>query len=226
MAPKILIIIALGFFMGSANAEIYRCQSGDSKTSYSDTPCKPGGTQTLIDFRTQTALNRADSADIEDKSAVVRQLDIAVKSAIANGDLIRAQALASSDEQKEWVAAAREAAKRIALGRTDADLNAEKANSDECLEAKQNLEQEVKAFSPKPSVLGAWTSMMRAACGVNGLAEADYGNQVSPVFFYPHRFHPHRRGPIIRPVENPSTHDRQRHNTPVTSKFIKPEPLK
>ena len=224
MSPNILVIIALGFFASSASAEVYRCQFGDSKTSYSDTPCKSGGTQTLIDLRTGTAITSSDSADIENKSAVIRQLDIAVKSAIANDDLVRAHALASSNEQKEWVAIARkEAAKKTALGRTDADLNAEKANSDECLEAKQNLEREAKAFSPKQSVLEAWTSLMHAACGVNGLAEVDYGDRYTPVFFYPHRFYSHRRGPIIWPVENPSFHGRQRHTTPMTSKPINPE---
>ena len=98
MPPKILVVIALGFFAGSASAEIYRCQSGDSHISYSDAPCKPGGTQTLIDFRTQTALNQSDAADTVDKTEVIRRLDIAVKAAIANDDLFRAQALASTDE--------------------------------------------------------------------------------------------------------------------------------
>jgi hypothetical protein len=197
-------VLLFVFSASLANAEIYKCTNEKNKTTYSDAPCSSGSLQSLTDIQVSLPTNRPTLPPYDmENSALKRQLDAAVKSAIAVNDFIRADALASTAEQKLWVVTAKkEMAQNSVIGRTEADLNAGLANSYECQEAKRNLESAVNSFSPEPEVLTAKTSLMRAACGQRESVEVAYGSRV-PVFF---RF-PHRHGFIRQPGDISPPHD-------------------
>jgi hypothetical protein len=196
-------VLLFVFSASLANAEIYKCTNEKNKTTYSDAPCGSGSIQNLTDIQASLPTNPLPPYDREN-SALKRQLDAAVKSAIAVNDFTRAEALASTAEQKQWIAKAKnEMAQNSVIGRTEADLSADLANSYECQEAKRNLEREVNSFSPEPEVLTAKTSLMRASCGQREPVEVVYGNRV-PIFF---RF-PHRHGFIKQPGDISLPHDR------------------
>lgn len=184
----ILGIVLLVFSVNPAYAQIYKCKTEKNKIIYSDVPCSAGSRQTLTDV--QPSLDNHTQHSSNEKSALTQQLDSAVKSAIANNELDRAEALASTPEQREWVATAKkEYAQNISNGRTEADLNAEKANSYECAQAKRNLEKEASSSSPEPNVLNAKTSIMRASCGQPEPAEVRYDYGFNPLFGYPYGYH-------------------------------------
>lgn len=214
-------VLLFVFSASLANAEIYKCTNEKNKTTYTDAPCGSGNIQSLTDIRVKLPANRQTLPPYDAENlALQRQLDAAVKSAIAENNFIRAEALASTAEQKQWVVIAKkEMAQDSVMGRTEADLSAELANSYECQEAKRNLEREVNSFSPEPEVLSAKTSLMRAACGQREPAEIVYGNRV-PVFF---RF-PHRHGFIKQPGDTSPPHDHHRSMaSPLGSKSNMPE---
>jgi hypothetical protein len=196
-------VLLFVFSASLASAEIYKCTSEKNKTTYSDAPCGSGSIQNLTDIQAGLPTNPLPPYDREN-SALKRQLDAAVKSAIAVNDFTRAEALASTSEQKLWIAKAKnEMAQNSVIGRTEADLSADLANSYECQEAKRNLESEVNSFSPEPEMLTAKTSLMRISCGQTEPAEIVYGNRV-PIFF---RF-PHRHGFIKQPGDISPVHNR------------------
>lgn len=192
------------FSISLANAEIYKCTTEKNKTTYSDAPCSSGSIQSLTDIQVNLPTNQQTLPpyDVENL-ALKRQLDIAVKSAIAENDFIRADALASTAEQKQWVVTAKkEMSQNAAIGRNEADLNAVLANSYECQEAKRNLEHEINSSPPEPEMLTAKTSLMRAECGQRESVDVAYGSRV-PVFF---RF-PHKQGFIRQPRHIPPPDD-------------------
>lgn len=199
------------FSASLANAEIYKCTSEKNKTTYSDAPCNSGSIQSLTDIQASLPTNQQTLPPYDRENSVLkRQLDAAVKSAIAENDFIRADALASTAEQKQWIVTSKkEMAQNSVIGRTEAGLSADLANSYECQEAKRNLEREVNSFSPEPEVLTAKTSLMRAACGQRESVEVAYGSRV-PVFF---RF-PHRQDFIRQPRHISPSNDH-----PMTSHF-------
>jgi Domain of unknown function (DUF4124) len=202
--------LLLLFSVNLATAEVYKCANEKNKIVYSDTPCHPGSTQTVTEIQNSPALNQSDLQSSDKKqSSVMRQLDNAVKSAIAAEDLIRAEALAITVEQHEWVAEAKkEFARYMAAGRTEADLAAEKGSSDECLEAKHSLEKEAGSSFRKPDVLAAKTSLMRVSCGLKDDVEPIYADQTysSPFLFNP--YYSHRRPVHHRPDQQPGHQQR------------------
>ncbi len=194
--PILLVILLFAFSASPVKAEIYKCENAKGKIIYSDTPCHSSSTQTVTDIQTDVDTNQNGPQSAE--SSVMRQLDSAVKSAIAAGDFIRADALAITKEHYEWIAAAKkDAAKEAVTGRTEADLIAEKSSSDECIQAKLSLEKEANSSFPKSDVLAAKTSLMRAACGLSDEAGASYSNPVYvnrniPFLFNPYRYYSYK----------------------------------
>ena len=175
----------------NAYAEVYKCQSG-KKTVYSDKPCAVNTQQTITDIDTNPDADNNDASDSSiDKSkpgninALNKKLDGAVKSAIANGDLVRASALASTDEQRGWVNQAQKEEKKALQGRTEADLMAEKAASSDCKNAKQALQNAADGF-PDSNEIAIKTSLMRMACGVKEPEPVIYSNPTPRFYGYPH----------------------------------------
>jgi hypothetical protein len=193
ISPIVLVVSLFVFFANPVNAEVYKCETGKSKVIYSDTPCHSGSAQTITDIRTDLAMNQTSS-----QPAVMRQLDNAVKSAIAEEDFVRADALAVTREQRDWIALARkDAARSLAAGRTEADLLAEQGNSDECQQAKVSLEKEASSSFRKSDVLAAKTSLMYVSCGLKdeapAYASSNYAGQYAPFLYYPYPYYSHKR---------------------------------
>jgi hypothetical protein len=200
ISPIVLVISLFVFFSGPVNAEVYKCESGKSKVIYSDRPCPPDSTQTVTDIQTNLDINQNGLQSSEKKqSAIMRQLDNAVKSAIAKEDFAHAEALAITGEQQEWIAIAKkEAARSLGTGRTEADLIAELSNSDECRQAKLSLGKEAGSSFHKPDVLAAKTSLMQVSCGLSNEAQPNYADSTyaygyNPVLFNPYRHYSYRR---------------------------------
>lgn len=212
--------LLFAFSASLANAEIYKCTNEKNKTTYSDAPCSSGSIQRLTDIQVNLPGNQQTLPPYDkENSALKRQLDAAVKSAIAENDFTRAEALASTAEQKQWVVTAKkEMTRNSVIGRTEADLSADLANSYECQEAKRNLERELNSFSPEPEALTAKTSLMRASCGQREPAEVVYGNPV-PIFF---RF-PHRHGFIKQPGDISAPHGASMTSPVGSSRSSRPE---
>jgi hypothetical protein len=160
MSPLPLLLMTALFIPFSLHAQVYKCKSPDNHVIYSDRPCGGPSVQIITDIM----IHESDLNVMDDKPEVMRQLDSAVMAAIANNDLTRAKALATTHEHREWVAAAiKENAQKP--GKTEAELQSERANSSECIRAKRNLEAEANNGYSNPDVLSARKSLMYTACG-------------------------------------------------------------
>ncbi|HSH73025.1 MAG TPA: hypothetical protein VK974_08230 [Methylophilaceae bacterium] len=235
------VLLGLLLTASPVSAQVYKCTSSSNKVIYSDKTCTSGGTQILTDIQTRSKSqeNSADNALPTDKSAnnttdsaINRQLDEAVKLAIGNDDLIRAQALATTKEQKQWVTAARkEATKKLA----SADSRADKADSYDCRQAQRNLQKVSDTTLPDQNLILSKTSLMYSKCGIS-VADLRYANRVpsslyNPGFFnrgffnpgggYGHNHHQHWPG-NAQPGYTSEPYDRTMAS-PFGSRFIRPE---
>lgn len=149
----------------SAQGKLYKCVDAKGKVGYQDFPCG----QAPDAARTNTASPApADSAS----SPVMRQLDGAVKAAIAGRDLPRAKGLAVTEKHWEWIAQAEKTQQvQPVTGRTQADLRAEKGASQECRDARRNYELETRS----PEAIEKMKHLMYEACGMDPPADAGGG---------------------------------------------------
>jgi hypothetical protein len=225
--PPILLAFALFFaFATPANAEVYKCQNQSGKIIYSDAPCK-SGTQTVTDIPV-TMPDTGLTNSTQSSSALARQMDIAVKSAIANNDLHRAQALATTREHWDWIAAAkREANQTPTLGRTEADLSAERGDSEACQQAIRSYELEASSSFDETEALNAKKSIMHAACGIKEPLEVNNYPAPATAFYPPRGSRPYyRRGPSHshRPGwNNHAPHDPLKAEPPAVSVIVGPK---
>jgi hypothetical protein len=188
----IVLMVMMAMCASNVYAEVYKCQAG-KKTVYSDKPCAVNTQQTITNIDSNPDADNNESLDTatdtpkppQKISALNKQLDSAVKSAIANGDLVRAGALASTDEQRSWVSQARKEEKKALQGRTEADLMAEKAKSSSCQNAKLSLQKAADGF-PDSNEITVKTSLMRAACGIKEPDPVIYTNPAPRFYGYPH----------------------------------------
>lgn len=187
LAIPLLLLLSL-----PAQAQVYKCQSANQQTIYSDTPCPAGN----IEVMTNIKLNDPQSNPSSNSSSLMRQLDSAVKTAILAGDLDRAQALATTYEHKQWVADA--ISKQASQPqKSETLLKAELAASSDCAAARRNLEAASNASLPDAEILNAKTSLMHAACGTTEPVIVQQQVQPSFGYGYGHRYgykHPQRLG--------------------------------
>jgi len=182
--PLIFLLVALlPGFAATAHAQVYKCTDSRNKIIYSDKPCATGNSQVIPNI-SPSADAQAPATNADGKSNLTLQMDDAVKSAIANDDLIRAQALATSKEQREWVAKARKEAALKLANANSTNPQAQKASSYECRQARANLERAASGNSDA-GLLNAKTSLMQSACGEQYQASG-YGTTPSPYLFYPY----------------------------------------
>lgn len=177
-----------------AQGQFHKCVDTKGKVTYQDFPCgqaprigtpevSPGGTGNPA----------ADSAS----SPVMRQLDAAVKAAIAGRDLPRAKGLAVTAQHWEWIAEAEQNQQvQPVTGRTQADLRAEKGASPECRDARRNYEMETRS----PETIEKAKHLMYEACGMDPPADAGAGTGQTVILTRP-RAAPHRPPPPIRPEQ-------------------------
>ena len=190
LIPPLLFAFA---FAAPAAAQVYKCQSGDSVV-YSDAPCKSGA-QTVTDI--QTRIPAAGST----APSLTQRMDEAVRSAIAAGELQRAQALATTVQHQAWIVAAQRE-RTTSFGRTEADLSAERGDSQACQQAIRSLELEASSPFDEPEALNAKRSIMRAACGIREPVEINQHESPTAViypvpsrpYYRPGFPHPHRPG--------------------------------
>lgn len=231
--PSIIWALAFAVLLAdTAYAQVYKCKTEKNVIVYSDTACRPGTEQTMPDISAGPAATPPTGTATE-KDAITRQMDAAVKNAIAEDDLIRAQALATTAEQKAWVKAAQKEAnaQKSAAASANRDMLAQRANSVECRDAKRSLEEEATG-NRDPVILSTKTNLMRAACGVSD--SADPGTYYGPgrSLTYPYSSYPyghHQGAPGYRPPQPgtgpvpPPVYDRYRYQPPFGSRFIRPE---
>lgn len=186
----------------SAQGQFHKCVDAKGKISYQDFPCgQAPGIGTPDAARTGTASPPpADSAT----SPVMRQLDAAVKAAIAARDLPRAKGLAVTEKHWEWIAEAeKELQAQPVTGRTRADLRAEKSASQECKDARRNYELE----SRSPEAIEKMKQLMYEACGMEAPADAGAGTGQTVIVNRPRPFthNPQIRSdrPVVRPPRTP-----------------------
>jgi hypothetical protein len=219
VAMALLLVTAPGY------AQVYKCRDAQQNIIYSDSPCTAGHRQELTDIPAEGAVSLP--ANPVQKSAVMRQIDAAVKSAIATNNLPKAEALATTREHWEWIAEARRSAPQLNTSNSD-DIT----DSYECMQARSSLEAEANKPNIDAQVLRAKRSLMYAACDlpepieiVNQAPGAvfpyAYGRNPYGYPRHPHRSHhgpgkPHNSGYTSPPYD--------RHmETPFGSRFIRPE---
>lgn len=182
MYPYLAIPIVL-LFSASAQAQVYKCQNNKQQVIYSDSPCPAGNTELVTNIK----LNEPQAAGFNGTSNLMLKLDNAVRSAILAGDLTKAGALATTLEQKQWVADA-QFKQNNQPQKSEALLKAELASSVACQSARRSLEAETKALLPDANVLAAKRSLMHSACGTTEPLIVEQLLQPRFVYGYPHRF--------------------------------------
>lgn len=185
-----------------AQGKLHKCVDAKGKVSYQDFPCgQAPGIGTPDAARSGAASPApADSA----ASPVMRQLDAAVKAAIAGRDLPRAKGLAVTAQHWEWIAEAeKEQQAQPVTGRTQADLRAEKGASQECRDARRNYELE----SRSPEAPEKMKHLMYEACGMEASADTSAGTGQTVIVSRPRPFthNPQIRSdrPVVRPPRSP-----------------------
>lgn len=154
----------------AAQGQFHKCVDAKGKVSYQDFPCGQAPTVGTPETPRSGAANPApaDSAS----SPVMRQLDAAVKAAIAGRDLPRAKGLAVTAQHWEWIAEAEQSQQaQPVTGRTQADLRAEKGGSQECKDARRSYENE----SRSPEAIEKTKHLMYEACGMEAPADTSAG---------------------------------------------------
>jgi len=188
----------------SAQGKLHKCVDAKGKVSYQDFPCgQAPGIGTPDAARSGAASPApADSAS----SPVMRQLDAAVKAAIAGRDLPRAKGLAVTAQHWEWIAEAEQNQQaQPVTGRTQADLRAEKSASQECKDARRNYEGE----SRSPEAIEKMKHLMYEACGMEASADTGAGTGQTVILTRP-RSATHRPPPPIRPEQPTARQPRTR----------------
>ncbi|MBE7421963.1 MAG: DUF4124 domain-containing protein [Zoogloeaceae bacterium] len=194
--PRLALLLgAFAVLPAFAQDSLRKCVDAKGKVVYQDFPC---GQAPRVGAPEPPPV-AADSA----ASPVMRQLDAAVKAAIAASDLPRAKRLAVTAEHWEWIAEAEKNRPAQAVtGRTQADLRAEKGASQECREARRNYELESRSSES----IEKMKHLMYEACGMDPPPAEPGVIGVQPVIVPQHRpgFHPfpHPRPP--RPERPPS----------------------
>lgn len=157
-----------------AQSKFHKCVDARGKVTYQDFPCGQAQPAVAPEAARGGAANPppADGAS----SAVMRQLDAAVKAAIAGRDLPRAKGLAVTAQHWEWIAAAEKEQQpaQPVTGRTQADLRAEKSASPECREARRNYENETRS----PEAIEKMKHLMYEACGMESPTDPGTGQAV------------------------------------------------
>lgn len=180
----------------SAQGQFHKCVDAKGKITYQDFPC---GQAPAVGTPEAPRSGAASPAPADSASSpVMRQLDAAVKAAIAGRDLPRAKGLAVTAQHWEWIAEAEQNQQtQPVTGRTQADLRAEKSASQECRDARRNYENE----SRSPEAIEKMKHLMYEACGMEAPADTSAGTG-QPVILTRPRAATHRPPPPpIRPEQ-------------------------
>ena len=132
-------------FVAHAHAQVYRCTNAAGKVEYSDAPCA----ETSRDARMVAPRMERTPAEIENEQ-------------------LRRQLAEEQNRRRQAENADRERAQQPAppvIGRTQADLQAERGNSIECERAKRDYEVILSSIGSKSRAPAAEAAMY-SACGM------------------------------------------------------------
>lgn len=184
-----------------AQGSLYKCVDAKGKVTYQDFPC---GRVPAIGMPETPGGGATGPAPADGPvSPVMRQLDAAIRAALAGRDLPRAKGLAVTAQHWEWIAEAeKEQQAQHVTGRTQADLRVEKGASQECRNARRNYEIETRS----PEAIEKAKHLMYEACGMDPPAETAAGTGQTVIFARPPRAHqpkPHLPARPDRPAPRP-----------------------
>lgn len=135
-----LALLAVISLAGPAHAQVYKCkENGSGKITYSDVPCHGGNTGRDVDVRDNT-LDTSGSRE----QALRRE----VRELQERMDTYESRAGSSQ------------------YGRTQADLQAERADSVACERARRSLEIEAGSMTRNKATVASREAAMRSACGL------------------------------------------------------------
>ncbi len=163
-----LFLIAALAGSAAAHAQVYRCTAPNGKVEFSDAPC---------------------ATSSKDSRVVVPQAPTGERALQQENERLRMQLLEEQNRRlRSENAAAREAAAPVvsppadtrAPGRTAADLQAERANTYECEQAKRNYEVALSSVTSQRTVPAAKASMY-SACGMAPPNETTINIRSAPV---------------------------------------------
>jgi hypothetical protein len=223
MSPYLALPIVL-LFSVQGHAQVYKCQNDKQQVVYTDSACPAGNKEQITNIK----LNEAESK-FNNNSDLMRRLDVAVKSAILAGDLTKAAALASTFEQKQWVADA-QLKQDTQPQKSEAMMKAEMASSSACLSARRSLEKEANALLPDTNALEAKRSLMHSACGSSEPVIVQQAVQPRYVYGYPlpfrynsykeyQKYSGHRHGTNHRPSTQLKLHQKSSTSSTYPNSF-------
>jgi hypothetical protein len=147
---RLLIPLIFLAFVGTATAQVYRCTNGAGKVEYSDAPC--GST---------ASSSRLVVPPLSEEERLRRE-----------NEALRRKVLEQENSQLRNEIQRRGAPPPVPIptqpqvvGRTDADLQAEKSNTSECARAKREYEVALSSITSKATVPAAEMAMF-SACGI------------------------------------------------------------
>lgn len=199
-AVLLLTLAGLSAF-ASAQETIHKCVSATGKVTYQDAPCDNSPAVRSPSSAPVSTIPGGAEAGVPSPS--LRQLDAAVKSALAGNDLPRAKRLAVTAQHWDWIARAEKDNPALAAGgRTSAAAPA--SSSDDCRQARRSYDLE----SGSPEEIEKKRQLMYAACGMQTppAGEAPAGQTVilTPM---QRRLHP---APALSPRSGPPAARRPR----------------
>lgn len=179
---RIVLVLMMLIGISPVGAEsIYKCKDAKGNVTFSNVSCGANTTQTLTDVRStrpvpsspNNAVQGSGETKVGSESPHTRQLDSLVKAAIVSGDIRRARDLAVTTKHWEWIDEAQKNAQtRPVIGRTEADLRAEKSGTQECQHAKRSLDLE----SSSKEAIDTKRRLMYEACGMEVPVEVNVDN--------------------------------------------------
>lgn len=157
-----------------AQAAFHKCVSPKGKVTYQDAPCDKAP---ALQNQPASVSTVPSGGEAGASSPTMRQLDAAVKSAIAGNDLPRAKRLAVTTQHWDWIAQAEKEAPGLAANaRVPGNPPAQASSSNDCRQARRSYELE----SGAPEEIEKKKQLMYAACGMQAppASEAPAGQTV------------------------------------------------
>lgn len=159
---KYLLIVQLVFVASHSIAQVFKCPAENGVVVYQDRPC---GSKSRIESSNPSVEHPATAPHASDVPSWERQIDALVRSALSRS-ISEARRLAVTEKHWRWIeeaeASERGARQQQAVGRTAADVRAERSETQACKDARRSYELE----SRTPESIAVKKQLMYEACGI------------------------------------------------------------